>query len=99
MAATKTAKKTNKKLDFKYGFETIKSTSKNINDFALSTTSEAIDVAVKTTSLWQGVAEKAVKGGLKLARKQQDITFDALEVVKSQFSESRNRFSKLIKNK
>lgn len=99
MAATKAAKKANNKLDIKNGFEAIKSTSKNINEFALNTTSEAIDAAVKTTALWQDVAEKAVKGGLKLARKQQDITFDALEAVKGQVNASRKRFASLLKTK
>lgn len=96
--ATKTAKKITKRIDINKGFDAIKDTTKNINEFALETSSEVVDAAINTTALWQGVAEKAIKGGFKLARKQQDITFDALETVKAQFSDSRKRFTKLFSN-
>ena len=96
--ATKTAKKITQRIDITKGFNAIKDTTKNINEFALETSSEVVDATINTTSLWQGVAEKAIKGGFKLARKQQDITFDALETVKSQFTASRKRFAKLFSN-
>ena len=97
--ATKTAaKKTANKLNITKGFETIKDTTKNINDFALETSTEVVDATINTASLWQNVAEKAIKGGFKLARKQQDITFDALETVKDQFVANRKRFNKLFSN-
>lgn len=96
--ATKSAKKVTKKIDMNKGFDAIKDTTKNINDFALETSSEVLEATFNTASLWQGVAEKAIKGGFKLARKQQDITFDALESVKGQFVSSRKRFTKLFSN-
>ena len=96
--ATKTAKKLTSKIDINKGFDAIKDTTKNINDFALETSTEVLDATFNTASLWQEVAEKAVKGGFKLARKQQDITFDALETVKGQFVASRKRFTKLFSN-
>ncbi len=96
--ATKTAKKVTNKIDINKGFDAIKDTTKNINDFALETSTEVLDATFNTATLWQGVAEQAIKGGFKLARKQQDITFDALETVKGQFVSSRKRFTKLFSN-
>ena len=96
--ATKTAKKITDRFDVNKGLETIKDTTKNINDFALETSSEVLDATFSTAALWQNVAEKAIKGGFKLARKQQDITFDALESVKGQFVSSRKRLTKLFSN-
>lgn len=96
--ATKTAKKVTNKININKGFEAVKDTTKNINEFALETSSEVLEATFNTAGLWQGVAEKAIKGGFKLARKQQDITFDALETVKGQIVESRKRFTKLFSN-
>jgi len=96
--ATKTAKKVSNKIDINKGFDAVKETTKNINNFALETSTEVIDATFNTAALWQNVAEKAIKGGFKLARKQQDITFDALESVKGQFVSSRKRFNKLFSN-
>lgn len=96
--ATKTAKKVNNKFDVNKGIETIKGTAKNVNTFALETSNEVIDASIATASVWQGVAEKAIKGGFKLVRKQQDITFDALESVKGQLVDGRKRFAKLFSN-
>lgn len=96
--ATKTAKKVTNKININKGFDVIKDTTKNINDFALETSTEVLDATFSTAGLWQNVAEKAIKGGFKLARKQQDITFDALETVKGQLADSRKRFTKLFSN-
>jgi len=97
--ANKTAtQKKAKQSNIASGLDSIKDTTRNINDFALETSTEVLNATINTAGLWQDVAEKAIKGGFKLARKQQDITFDALETVKGQFIASRKRFSKLLSN-
>ncbi|GJM36214.1 MAG: hypothetical protein DHS20C18_52150 [Saprospiraceae bacterium] len=75
--------------------DTVLKTTKSVNDYALKTTEEVIEGVTANGEKWQGVAAKAVKGGLKLASKQQDIVFDTLEMVKGQLSEGANRFKKL----
>lgn len=97
MATKASKKKTNKTIN--KGIHAIKGTAKNVNTFALETSNEVIDASISTASVWQGVAEKAIKGGIKLVRKQQDITFDTLEILKTQLIDSRSRFSKLIAKK
>ncbi len=72
--------------------------TKSVNAYTLKTADEIVDGAIVNGEKWQGVASKAVKGGLKLAAKQQDIVFDTLEVVKGQLAESANRFKKLLSN-
>jgi len=78
--------------------DNIKSTAKTVNDYTLKTADELVDVALVNGQKWQGVANKAVKGSLKLASKQQDIVFDALEAVKGQFIGGAKRFKKLMQN-
>lgn len=78
--------------------ESITKAAKNANDYALKTATEVVDGAIENSEKWQGVATKAVKGGLKLAAKQQEIVFNTLETVKGQLSESATRFKKLFSN-
>lgn len=78
--------------------ENIAKAAKGANDYALKTATEVVDGAIENSEKWQGVANKAVKGGLKLAAKQQEIVFNTLETVKGQLSESATRFKKLFSN-
>ena len=78
--------------------ENIAKAAKGANDYALKTATEVVDGAIENSEKWQGVATKAVKGGLKLAAKQQEIVFNTLETVKGQLSESASRFKKLFSN-
>lgn len=94
--AAKSTKKVNNTLEMNKGIEAVKGTAKNVNAFALETSNEMIDAGIATATVWQGVAEKAIKGGIKLVRKQQDITFDTLEAVKDQVVESRKRLVNLF---
>jgi len=55
-----------------------------------------VDAALENGKDWQIVAAKAVKGGLKLADKQQDIMFDTLESLKGQAIKSAGRFKELF---
>ena len=78
--------------------ENISKAAKDANAYAINTAEEIVDAALENGEKWQTVATKAVKGGLKLASKQQDIIFDTLETVKGQLSKSTTRFRKLFSN-
>ncbi len=79
--------------------ETITDTAKNLNKYTLKTAEEIVDGAIVNGEKWQGITTKAVKGGLKLAAKNQDIMFDTLETVKDQLTVSAKRFKKLFQSK
>ena len=68
----------------------------NANDKALERTEEFVNTSLEVTTQWQGVTEKALKGGLKLAAKQQDLVFDILNEVKKDLKTGREKFSKLV---
>lgn len=74
-----------------------KSTAKSVNEFALETADEFVDGALANGKRMQKVTAKAIDGGLKLAAKQQDIVFDALETVKGQLAKNAVRFRKIFK--
>ncbi len=94
--ATKTAKKAIEDFDVNKGIEQIKSTAQNINTKSLEAAEVVLDGALKNGKEWQGVAEKAIKGGLQLADKQQDIIFDTLDAVKGQVLKGAKRFRVLF---
>ncbi len=95
-AAVETVKNRMEDIDVKANVKNLKSTAKNANEFALSTADDLVEGALKNSKKWQGVAEKAVKGGLHLAERQQDIVFDTLETVKGQFLQSASRIKTLF---
>ena len=68
-----------------------------LNKFAFETTDEVVDMGIKRAGQWQGIAEKAIKGGLKISAKQQDLVFDALESIKGQIKNGRKKASDLSK--
>lgn len=78
--------------------ENLTEVTKKVNKYTLKTAEELVDGAINNGEKWQGVAQKAVKGGLKLAAKQQDIVFDTLENLKGQFAHTAKRFKKLVNN-
>ncbi len=97
--ATKTAKKvTNRteRFNVEQAIERVKATSQDVNKFALETTEDLVNETIARTEQWQGIATKAIEGGIKLASKQQDIVFDTLESLKGQFTYGRKRFSALV---
>ena len=96
MATKAAAKKTKTVFNFDKGVKVIKDTASNVNEFALETTSEVIDATINTAGDWQGVAEKAIKGGLKLTHRQQDIIFDTLEALKDQMVDTRKKVKHLF---
>lgn len=82
-------KKENRKNTF--SLKSVRNTIKNTNKFMLDTTEEVLEESLKRTEDWQNVGEKAIKGGLKLAAKQQDLVFDTLEALKKQIKKGRKR--------
>ncbi len=73
--------------------------TKSANNYAIKTTEEVVDGVLVSSEKWQGVAEKAIKGGLKMAAKQQEMVFDTMETVKGQLVHSSKRLKKLIYTK
>lgn len=66
------------------------------NDLALAKTEEAVTTSLEVTAQWQTVADKAIKGGLKLAANQQDLVFDILNEIKDHALEGKKKFRKLV---
>lgn len=93
-------KKTVNKKDAKGIISKAMSTTKTIatkaNDIALNATETVVTEAIDVTAQWQTVADKALKGGLKLAANQQNLVFDALTIVKGQLKDGKKRFKKLV---
>lgn len=94
--ATESAKKAIQEIDLNKGIEQVKTSAKNINSKSLEVAETLLDGAFENGKEWQGVAEKAIKGGLQLADKQQDIIFDTLDSVKDQMLKSAKRFKVLF---
>ena len=74
-------------------------TGKKVNDYAFNTAEEIVDGVIVSSEKWQGVAEKAINGGLKMAAKQQEMVFETMETVKGQLVKSSKRFQKLLSSK
>jgi hypothetical protein len=98
-ATTKLAKEAMENADLGDRFKAIRKAAQNANNFALQTSDSMIDAMVVNGEKWQNVTEKAIKSGLKLAEKQQNMMFNALEAAKNQFGGTALRFKKLIGKK
>jgi len=88
------ATKAKNKIDTK----NIKLRAKKVNNFIIDTTDMIVDETLDRTAAWQNVADKAIKGGFKLADKQSDLTFKALETLKKQFLRGQKNFWKKVNN-
>ena len=63
--------------------------------------SEVNSCAIETNSIteqWQGVAQSALRGGLKLASNQQSIIVDSYDSIKEELSNSYKRTTELFRN-
>jgi len=94
--STKKTKKVTLRTRINTGLNTAKKVIINTNDFALTTTEGFIGESLIVAEQWQNVTKNAINGGLKLASGQQDLMFEALEVVKGQFIYSKKRVKKLF---
>jgi len=84
------------KINLKSGVKTAKKLIKSANDMALDISEDVLDGSISRGEEWQKIAEKSVKGGLKLMVRQQDMFFDTLEIAKGEYLRNRKRFSKLF---
>ncbi len=91
-----TKKNTKNTFDWNKNYNAIKTSSKEVSDFVYKTSEEVVDSAIERSAQWQDLGAKAIKGGLKVAEKQQDIMFDTLEMVKGQVELGTKRFKKLF---
>lgn len=66
------------------------------NEYALVAADELVEGVLSNGEKWQKITNKAVKGGLQLAEKQQEIVFSTLEAMKTQTLNSVERLKKLF---
>jgi hypothetical protein len=76
--------------------ETAKTSVKKANDYALSTTEEVVTETLFVASQWQNVADKALKGSVKLLDNQQNLIFDTLDTYKKHFLSGKKRITKVF---
>ena len=84
------------KIDLSAGVKAAKKIVKTTNSVALEITEDIVEGTLARGTEWQNVAEKSVKGGLKIAAKQQDMIFDTLDILKGEYLRNRERFAKLF---
>lgn len=82
----------------RFSLKNLRNSVKSINKFILDTTEEVLDETLDRAEDWQLVGEKAIKGGIKIAAKQQDLVFDALETVKKQVTQGKKRAVAITNN-
>ena len=80
----------------KTGTKEVRGVAQEVNEFTLKTTDEVLDVAIASGEKWQAVSQKAIKGGLKLASKNNDILFDFLGDAKKQMLSNTKRVKGLF---
>lgn len=83
----------NKKANNKsfFSLKNIRNSIKKANKFILDTTEDVLDETLDRVEDWQTVGQKAIQGGIKVAAKQQDLMFDALESAKKQLQKGQKR--------
>lgn len=81
-----------------FSLKSIRNTVKGVNKFVLDTTEEVLDETLVRTEDWQAVGHKAIQGGIKIAAKQQDLVFDALETLKKQILKGKKKVVAVTNN-
>ena len=77
------------------GIDTVKETTKNVNNFALEAADSIVDETLATGAKWQKLLAKAVKSGVELFGKQQELVFDTLDNLKGQYKDGAKKVAKL----
>lgn len=67
-----------------------------IYDTTYAVTETLVDEAYRAGNEWNKIMQKAVKGGVKIYGKQQDIALDAIEGIVAQYGKGAQRLQKLI---
>lgn len=78
--------------------ENITATAKSINDMSLKLADSMIDGMMTNTEKWQKLAEKAMKNGMKISSKQQDVVIETLIDMKGQVAQGVDRLKKIFSN-
>ena len=90
-------KETVAKINLEDGYNAVKDIAAKANKYAADTAEELVDGAISTSETWQKITAKAIKGGLNMAAKNQDIVFNTLEGVKEQILTGTKRTRALFK--
>ena len=90
------ASKTSKKVSLQERADSLKSGISGLHNEVLNTADKMVDVSLKSGAKWQSLMGKVLNQGTDLLEKQQDITFNVLEEVKSQYLIGNKRFIKLL---
>ena len=94
--STQKSKKTQITSKINNAINNAKKSATKANDFALNTTEEVVVETINIAEEWHKITEKALKGGVKLLENQQNLIFDALETLKTQFHYGKKRCSKIF---
>ncbi|MEM6396057.1 MAG: DUF4332 domain-containing protein [Bacteroidota bacterium] len=78
------------------GYDTVKTGISDLHDDVLLTADKMVDISLESAAKWQKLGVKTINKGTALLDRQQDIAFDALEEVKSQYITGSKRFIKLF---
>lgn len=71
-------------------------TAGKLYDTTYEVTDTLVDEAYRAGNEWNKILQKAVKGGVKIYGKQQDIALDAIEGIISQYGKGAQRFQKIV---
>jgi len=90
------ATKTVKKSSIEKRADNLKNTAKNIHNQALLVSEDLVEGSLATGAKWQKIMAKALTHGTVILEKQQDLAFDTLEELKSQYLSGSKRVQKLF---
>ena len=88
-----------KKMTIRKSVDTLKNRVKNLNDEVIQVSDNLVDASLTAGAKWQKLMAKAMKGGVVLFGKQQELVLDALEELKGQYAYGNKRFRKLTELK
>lgn len=76
--------------------EAITNTAKSINNMGLKIADSVVEGVTANSEKWSKLTDKAVKNGLKITAKQQDIFFETVVDMKGQIESGMKRFKKIF---
>ena len=85
-------KKVNRKKESNY----LTKKAKSLHTEVLTISDELVEETIATGERWQNLMRKALKNGVKVYGKQQDLAFDTLESLKDQYNTGTKRLKKLV---
>lgn len=90
------ARKNQKSNRIQQGYDTVKTGISDLHGDVLLTADKLVDVSLESAAKWQKLGVKTINKGTALIDRQQDIAFDTLEEIKSQYITGSKRFIKLL---